>query len=236
MQDFTFRSISTAQRSTKIGAPSRRLFLASLAILCASSMLVPASAAAEPVRIVAFGDSLTAGYGLAIQDAFPTKLAAALRTKGYDVAISNAGVSGDTTTAALGRLDWSVPAGTQAVILEFGANDAFRGVPPATVDQNLDEIVRRLTARNIEVLLAGMYAPRNLGGDYGKAFDGIYPALAKKYGLLFVPFFLQGVAGISDLNQQDGIHPTAAGVDVIVKLIEPYTEALIARVRSRKAG
>jgi acyl-CoA thioesterase-1 len=160
----------------------------------------------------------------------------ALRANGYDVAIVNAGVSGDTTSAALARLDWSVAANTQAVILEFGANDAFRGVLPAIVSQNLDEIIRRLKARNIEVLLAGMYAPRNLGTGYVAAFDAIYPTLAKKYGLVLEPFFLKGVAGNAALNQADGIHPTAAGVDVVVKTILPPTEALIQRVRARKAS
>jgi acyl-CoA thioesterase-1 len=205
--------------------------------LCAAAwFLRTPEASADPIKIVAFGDSLTAGLGLPAQDAFPSKLAAALRAKSYDVAIVNAGVSGDTTSAALARLDWSVPAGTQAVILEFGANDAFRGVLPAIVNQNLDAIIRRLKARNIEVLLAGMYAPRNLGADYDAAFDSIYPALAKKYGLILAPFFLQGVAGNAALNQPDGIHPTAAGVDVVVKTILPSAEALIQRVRARKAS
>ena len=227
------------QRSAKNGAPSRRrkLFLASLAILCAAAWFLHApEAKADPIRIVAFGDSLTAGLGLPAQDAFPSKLAVALKARGYDVAIVNAGVSGDTTSAALARLDWSVAANTQAVIIEFGANDAFRGVLPAIVSQNLDEIIRRLKARNIEVLLAGMYAPRNLGGDYVAAFDAIYPALAKKHGLVLEPFFLKGVAGNATLNQADGIHPTAAGVDVVVKTILPSAEALIQRVRARKAS
>ena len=227
------------QRSAKNGAPSRRrkLFLASLATLCAAAWFLHApQAEADPIRIVAFGDSLTAGLGLPAQDAFPSKLAVALKAKGYDVAIVNAGVSGDTTSAALARLDWSVAANTQAVILEFGANDAFRGVLPAIVSQNLDEIIRRLKARNIEVLLAGMYAPRNLGEGYFAAFDAIYPALAKKHGLILEPFFLKGVAGNAALNQADGIHPTAAGVDVVVKTILPPTEALIQRVRARKAS
>ena len=141
-----------------------------------------------------------------------------------------------TTSAALARLDWSVSAGIQAVILEFGANDAFRGVLPAIVSQNLDEIIRRLKARNVEVLLAGMLAPPNLGADYAAAFDAIYPALAKKHGLILMPFFLKGVAGNAALNQADGIHPTAAGVDVVVKTILPSAEALIQRVRARKAS
>jgi acyl-CoA thioesterase-1 len=239
MRNFGFLLFHAGQRSAKNRAPSRRrkLFLASLAALCAAGWFLHGpEAKADPVMIVAFGDSLTAGQGLPTQDAFPSKLAAALKAKGYDVAIVNAGVSGDTTSAALARLDWSVSAGTQAVILEFGANDAFRGVLPAIVSQNLDEVIRRLKARNIEVLLAGMYAPRNLGVDYVAAFDSIYPALAKKYGLILVPFFLKGVAGNAALNQADGIHPTAAGVDVVVKTMLPSAEALIQRVRARKAS
>jgi acyl-CoA thioesterase-1 len=239
MRNFGSLLFYADQRSAKNGAPSRRrkLFLASLATLCAAVWFLHApQAKADPIRIVAFGDSLTAGLGLPAQDAFPSKLAVALKAKGYDVAIVNAGVSGDTTSAALARLDWSVAANTQAVILEFGANDAFRGVLPAIVSQNLDEIIRRLKARNIEVLLAGMYAPRNLGDDYFAAFDAIYPTLAKKHGLILEPFFLKGVAGNAVLNQADGIHPTAAGVDVIVKTILPPTEALIQRVRARKAS
>ena len=239
MRNFGFLLFHAGQRSAKNRAPSRRrkLFLASLAALCAAGWFLHGpEAKADPVMIVAFGDSLTAGQGLPTQDAFPSKLAAALKAKGYDVAIVNAGVSGDTTSAALARVDWSVSAGTQAVILEFGANDAFRGVLPAIVSQNLDEVIRRLKARNIEVLLAGMYAPRNLGADYVAAFDAIYPALAKKYGLILVPFFLKGVAGNAALNQADGIHPTAAGIDVVVKTILPSAEALIQRVRARKAS
>jgi len=227
------------QRSAKNRAPSRRrkLFLASLAILCAGAWFLHGSPTkADPVRIVAFGDSLTAGLGLGPQDAFPSKLAAALRSKGYEVSVANAGVSGDTTSAALARLDWSVPAGTQAVILEFGANDAFRGVSPSVVSKNLDEIIQRLKARNVEVLLAGMYAPRNLGADYYSTFDAIFPALAKKHGLILVPFFLQNVAGVASLNQPDGLHPTAAGIDEMVKVVLPSAEALIQRVRARKAS
>lgn len=227
------------QRSDRNRAPSRqrKLFLASLAILCAGAWFVHGTrATAEPVRIVAFGDSLTAGLGLGSQHAFPSKLAAALRAKGHEVTVANAGVSGDTTSAALARIDWSVPAGTEAVILQFGANDAFRGVPPAIVSKNLDEIIRRLKARNVEVLLAGMYAPRNLGSDYYSAFDAIYPALAKKHGLLLIPFFLENVAGVAKLNQPDGVHPTAAGIDEMVKVALPSAEALIQRVRARKAS
>ena len=214
-----------------------RYFLALLVMLCTLELPTLNSAlSAEPIRIVAFGDSLTSGYGLRPQEAFPAKLAAALKAKGYDVNIANAGVSGDTTAAGLARLDWSVPKGTQAVILEFGANDAFRGVTPEIAKKNLDEIINRLKARNIDVLLAGMYAPRNLGQDYVSAFDPIYPDLAKKHGLILVPFFLDGVAGVRTLNLPDGLHPTAEGVDIIVKKLLPSVEALIQRVQTRKAS
>lgn len=195
-----------------------------------------AAGAQPPVKIVAFGDSLTAGYGLLQRDSYPSKLEAVLRTKGYNVTIANAGVSGDTTAQALSRLDWSVPQGTQAVILEFGANDMFRGVPPATIKRNLEAMIQKLKARHIEVMLAGMYATRNLGKEYYSAFDAIYRDLAQKYGLVLMPFFLEGIAGIQSLNQPDGIHPTAAGVDIIVKKSLPSVEALIHRVQGRKAS
>lgn len=192
--------------------------------------------AQSPVRIVAFGDSLTAGYGLNGKDAYPAKLQTALRAKGYDVTITNAGVSGDTTAQGLARLDWSVPEGTQAVILEFGANDFFRGVPPAVARKNIEAMIEKLKARHIEIMLAGMYAPRNLGREYVGAFDAIYRELAKKHGLVLMPFFLDGVAGIQTLNLPDGMHPTAAGVDIIVKKSLPAVESLIERVQGRKAS
>jgi acyl-CoA thioesterase-1 len=189
-----------------------------------------------PVRIVAFGDSLTAGYGVLERDSYPSKLEAVLRAKGYDVTIANAGVSGDTTAQGLARVDWSVPQGTQAVILEFGANDMLRGIPPATIKHNLEAIIQKLRARHIEVMLAGMYATRSLGKEYYTAFDAIYRDLAHKYGLVFMPFFLDGVVGVRSLNQVDGMHPTSAGIDIIVKKSLPSVEALIQRVRSRKAS
>ena len=190
--------------------------------------------AAEPLRIVAFGDSLTAGLGLSEKDAFPVKLEAALKAKGHDVEVINAGVSGDTASGGLARLDWSVPDTTDAVILELGANDALRGVAPAATRKALDETIRRLQSRNIPVLLAGMQAPRNMGADYIAAFDRIYPELAREHGVLFYPFFLDGVAARSKLNQRDGIHPTAEGVDVIVRGILPYVEKLIAEARANR--
>jgi acyl-CoA thioesterase-1 len=192
------------------------------------------NAAAEPLRIVALGDSLTAGLGLAEKQAFPSKLEAALRAKGHDVELINAGVSGDTASGGLARLDWSVPDNANAVILELGANDALRAVDPGTTRKALDAILKNLKARKIEVLLAGMQAPRNMGLDYNAAFDRIYPELAQAYDVLLYPFFLDGVAADAKLNQRDGIHPTAEGVDVIVARILPFVEKLIAKARANQ--
>lgn len=192
---------------------------------------VPAQAQANPgkaaVRIVAFGDSLTAGYRLAPGDAFPVKLEKALRGRGLSVEVANAGVSGDTTAAGLARLDWAVPDGTQIVILELGANDALRGTDPAVTRANLDQTITRLKAKGAVVLLAGMLAPRNWGGDYAKRFDAIFPDLAKAHGVALYPFFLDGIALKSELNLDDGIHPNARGVDVIVARILPEVERLV---------
>jgi len=182
------------------------------------------------VRIVVLGDSLSAGFGLAAQDALPAKLERALKAKGRAVTIANAGVSGDTAAGGLSRLGWSVPDGTDAVILELGANDALRGNDPKATRASLEAIITKLKARKIAVLLAGMLAPRNLGPDYAKDFDPIYPDLAAQYGLILYPFLLDGVAGDAALNQADGLHPTAAGVDVIVRGMLPRAEELIARV------
>ena len=192
------------------------------------------AAADRPVKIVALGDSLMAGLGLPADAAFPAKLAAALKAKGIDVAIANAGVSGDTASGGLGRLDWSVPDGTEAVILELGINDAFRGLDPKLTKTALDTIISKLKERRIAVLLAGMYAPRNMGADYARSFDAIFPALASTHGLVFYPFFLEGVVGDAKLNQPDGLHPTAAGIDVIVARILPKVEELIAKTRAAR--
>lgn len=197
----------------------------------------PAPAKAQSaVQIVAFGDSLTAGYGLLAGDAYPAKLQSVLRARGHNVTIANAGVSGDTTTGGLARVDYSVPQGTQAVILELGANDMFQGVPPSVIKRNLEAIIQKLKARHIEVMLAGMYATRSLGKEYYSTFDSIYRDLAAKYGLVLMPFFLDGVVGHQNLNQPDGLHPTAAGIDIVVKKSLPSVEALIQRVRGRKSS
>jgi acyl-CoA thioesterase-1 len=217
-------------------APVQRFVAATLvAVLC---LMAAAGAGADekPIRIVVLGDSLSAGYGLPAEAAFPERLAAALKAKGAAVIVGNAGVSGDTASGGLGRLDWSVPPGTDAVILELGANDALRGVDPAVTKAALDKILSKLDARHIAVLLAGMRSPRNMGADYVQTFDASYPALASTHALVFYPFFLDGVATDSKLNQPDGLHPTAAGVDVIVARIMPQVEALIARVRAARGS
>ena len=174
---------------------------------------------------------LTAGYGLPLKYGFVPRLQTALATDGTGVEIANAGVSGDTASDGLARLDWSVPAGTDAVIVELGANDMLRGLNPELTRNALDTILQRLTQRHITVLLCGMRAAPNLGGEYGRAFESIYPALAAKYGTLLYPFFLDRVASHLDLTQPDGLHPNAAGVDVIVGGILPKVLELIARVQ-----
>jgi acyl-CoA thioesterase I len=185
------------------------------------------------VKIVALGDSLTAGYGLPDKDGFVPRLQAALTAKGIAAEVANAGVSGDTAADGLARLAWSVPEGTDAVIVELGANDMLRGLNPAVTRDRLDAILSQLTKRHIAVLLCGMRSAPNLGADYGHAFESIYPDLAAKYAVLLYPFFLDGTAGNRGLTQSDGLHPNAAGVGVIVEKILPKVEELIARARSQ---
>ncbi|WP_373319990.1 arylesterase [Methylobacterium jeotgali] len=185
----------------------------------------------RPLKLVALGDSLTAGYQLPAAAAFPAVLERTLRAKGYDVSIANAGVSGDTTTGGLDRLDWSVPEGTDGVILELGANDMLRGTDPEVPRKALDTIVSRLKARGIPVLLAGMRASANLGPDYVAKFDAIYPTLAERYGLVLYPFFLEGVAGEASLALPDRLHPNAKGVEGIVAGILPTVEIFLRRLQ-----
>jgi acyl-CoA thioesterase-1 len=189
--------------------------------------LLPASAAT--LRIVALGDSLTAGLGLQKTDGFAARLEAALRERGHDVVVVDAGVSGDTASDGLARLDWSVGDDAGAVIVELGSNDALRGVDPKITRDALDRLLARLAERKLPVLLAGMLAPPNLGPDYGEAFNGMYAELAERHGALLYPFFLDGVAAEARLNQADGMHPNAAGVAAIVERILPAVEELIAR-------
>lgn len=182
---------------------------------------------AQSLRILALGDSLTAGLGVDPADAFPAKLEAALKARGHDIVITNAGVSGDTSTAGAERLDWALGDPVDAIILELGANDALRGIDPDQTEKALDRILTEIKKRNLPVLFAGMLAPRNLGPDYGKKFDALFPRLAQKHGVLFYPFFLDGVAADPALNQPDGLHPNSKGVDMIVSRILPITEDLL---------
>jgi acyl-CoA thioesterase-1 len=195
----------------------------------------PGSAAPRPIKIVVLGDSLSAGLGLSGSAAFPERLQKTLESKGIAVDISNAGVSGDTSSGGRDRLDWSVPDGTQAVILELGANDALRGTDPAVTKSALSDILTRLKARGIAVLLCGMVAPPNYGSDYSARFNAIYPDLARSFGVPLYPFFLQGVAADAKLNQADGMHPTAEGVDVIVKNILPTVQAFLGTISGQRS-
>jgi len=211
-------------------------FAALLLLTFACGPAAFAAPADAPVKIVVLGDSISAGFVLPVQDALPAKLAGALKAKGVAATIANAGVSGDTASGGLERLDWSVPDGTDAVIVELGANDALRGIDPKVTKQALDSILRQLEQRHIAVMLAGMRAPRNMGAEYVKAFDAIYPALASTHNVVFYPFILDGVAADPKLNQRDVMHPNAEGVDVIVARLLPKVEDLIARVRSSRGS
>lgn len=217
--------------------------LALLAIVYAAAMAVvwPAAAqtaenADQAVVIVAFGDSLVAGYQLAPGDSFPAQLEDSLREEGVNARVINAGVSGDTTADALARLDWALPDDADAVIVELGANDALRGFDLDETRQALDEILAEIKDRNLPVLLAGMEAPRNYGEDYSQRFRVMFAELAEKHDVLFYPFFLEGVAMNPELNQPDGIHPTAEGVAVIVENIMSNVQQLIAQARDGAAS
>lgn len=206
-------------------------------------MLAPAAAQVQatgtrevkPVKMVVLGDSLSAGFGLSAPAAFPARLQKALQSKGIEVDMINAGVSGDTTSGGRDRLDWSVPEGTDAVILELGANDALRGVDPNVTRSALADILTRLKARKIAVLLCGMVAPPNYGADYAARFNAIYADLAGQFGVPLYPFFLEGVATEAKLNQPDGLHPTADGIDVIVKNILPMVEAFLGTITGQRS-
>jgi acyl-CoA thioesterase-1 len=205
-----------------------RLVLALALVLAAA---IPARAG--PVTILALGDSLTAGYGLPPEEAFPVKLEAALRAEGLDVTILNGGVSGDTAADGAARLDWALDDRVNAVIVELGANDALRGLPPEETERSLDQVMAALARRGLPVLIAGMEAPRNLGPAYAAKFDPIYRRLAEKYGALLYPFFLEGVAADPALNQGDGLHPNPKGVAVIVQRMAPLVAQLVARAAAK---
>ncbi len=201
-------------------------------------LLTPAALAEaeKPLRIVAFGDSLTSGYGLRSSQSFPVQLQKALKKRGHNVVVTNAGVAGDTTSGGLERLAWAVPDGTDAVIVELGANDALRGIDPKVTRANLEKIIANLKARHIPILLAGMRSPANWGDGYSDDFDAVFPDLARANGLIFYPFFLDGVVLDPKLNQNDGMHPAPKGVAVIVKRMLPSVEELITRAQARRAG
>jgi acyl-CoA thioesterase I len=213
------------------------MLVLAVALMAAGTALAQASAskAAKPVKIVVLGDSLSAGLGLSASAAFPAKLQKSLQANGIAVDMTNAGVSGDTSSGGRDRLDWSVPEGTEAVILELGANDALRGIDPKITQSALTDILTRLKARGIAVLLCGMVAPPNYGSDYSVRFNAIYPDLAKSFGVPLYPFFLEGVAADAKLNQADGLHPTAEGVDVIVRNILPAVEAFLGTISGQRS-
>ena len=213
------------------------ILVLSIALMTAGTALAQtkSAAAAKPIKMVVLGDSLSAGLGLSASDAFPEQLQKALEVNGIKVDMTNAGVSGDTSSGGRDRLDWSVPDGTDAVILELGANDALRGTDPAVTRSALSDILTRLKARGIAVLLCGMLAPPNYGSDFSARFNAIYPDLAKSFGVPLYPFFLQGVAADASLNQADGMHPTAEGVDVIVKNILPTVQAFLGTISGQRS-
>jgi acyl-CoA thioesterase-1 len=195
----------------------------------------PAASAGKPIKMVVLGDSLSAGLGLSAPAAFPQRLQKSLKDKGIAVEMINAGVSGDTSSGGRDRLDWSVPDGTDAVIVELGANDALRGIDPAVTRSALSDILTRLKARGVAVMLCGMLAPPNYGADYSTHFNAIYPELAKSFGVPLYPFFLDGVAADARLNQADGLHPTAEGVDVIVRNILPSVQAFLGTISGQRS-
>lgn len=230
-----FREGGSALRP-RYGAPGAavnvcRVGLALIGILCFAPL-----ASASPVRILAFGDSLVAGYGLAEEEAFPARLQAALAAAGVEAEVINGGVSGDTTAGGLARLDWSLADRPDVVLLELGGNDGLRGIDPGDTEANLDAMLRKLAAREIPVLFVGMLAPPNLGPEFGEEFNALFPRLAARHKVAFYPFFLDGVARDPALNQADGLHPNAAGVEVIVERILPAVLKVIGQARAAAAA
>ena len=207
-----------------------------LATVVAVLIAVAAPVRAEPITILGLGDSLMAGYGLGHGSSFPSQLEAALRQRGHDVRVINAGVSGDTSAGGKARLEWSLAEAPDAAIVELGANDGLRGLSPDAMHANLDAILTMLDERGIPTLLAGMRAPPNLGREYAEAFQRVFTDLAAKHRVVFYPFFLDRVAAYAALNQDDGIHPNAEGVAAIVEAILPKVEELIARVKQQQAS
>ncbi|WP_202814964.1 arylesterase [Aureimonas sp. AU22] len=210
--------------------------LSMLGVLVAAGGDALAQPSSEPIRIVAFGDSLVAGYGLRPGEAFPAQLQAALRAKSYDVTVANAGVSGDTSARAVARMERAVPTGTDLTIVEFGANDIFRGVPASTTERNLEAVLSHVGSKSKVVVLAGMVVPPGLGNDASRSFAPIYSRLAERHSAALYPFFLKGVAGNRNLNLGDGIHPNAAGVKRIVEGILPTVVRELGKLEKRRAA
>lgn len=213
-----------------------RIVNAAAAFACVMLLALAPVSAAESLRVLVLGDSLTAGYGLDAKDAFPVRLEAAMKAQGRDVTVLNAGVSGDTSAGGRARVGWALADKPHAVILELGANDGLRGLDPKATFDNLDAIIAKLRAAGLPVLLTGMLAPPNLGRDYADEYNAVFPRLAEKHDVLFYPFFLAGVAAKPDLNQDDGIHPNDKGVGVIVERIMPYVLDLVARANEKAGG
>ena len=211
----------------RMQCPLRRLAALAIASILAALSFAVSAQNNGPLRIVAIGDSLVAGYGLDVEYGFTAQLERALQQKGHAVKIHNAGVSGDTTDGGLARVDWVLSEPASAVILFLGYNDAFRVIPVELVRSNLAQTIEKIQSRNLPILLAGAKAPRNLGAQYYDEFDAIYPDLANRFGVLLYPFFLEGIATEPAFNQEDGIHPNAAGVAVIVEQMLPFVEQLI---------
>lgn len=218
-----------ASMAARYGPPAR-LRKAAIVFCCLVFMVHPVWAA--PVRLLVFGDSLAAGYGLDHGTDFQAQLGAALKAAGRDVTVLDGGVSGDTTAGGRARLDWTLADGVDAAIVELGGNDGLRGIDPASTEANLTAILDTLQSRHIPVLLSGMVAPPNLGAEYGTAFRAVFDRLSRRPGLLYDPFFLAGVAGDPALNQADHIHPTPAGVRIIVARLLPLVERLLDEVHA----
>ena len=217
---------------TMVDTMMAKFFLCFVTVLFGFGSTALAENDRKPVTLVALGTSLTAGFGLPAEDGFTERLQQSLENAGHSVTIENAGVSGDTSAGGLARLDWALSDTTSAVIVELGSNDALRGLDPAQTEKNLRDILETLSARDLPVLLTGMRAPPNLGPEYAAEFEPVFQKLADEFGTLFYPFFLDGVAAQPDLNQADGIHPNAAGVDVIVAHILPVVVQLIDKVQT----
>ncbi len=207
---------------------SRRMLASALAIL-GMSLVQGVKAEGKPLVLVAYGDSLVHGYGLPAGQTLPERLEAALKEEGWNVKVQNAGNSGDTSAAGLARLDWTLAEPPDALLLALGANDGLRGLEPGQTEENLRAIIEELRRRSVPVQLAGMMAPRNLGPDYASDFDPIYPRLAEEYELVLTPFLLDGVALVPELNQDDGIHPNAHGVEIVVENLLPGARELLRR-------